>query len=135
MKPMNQRLIQASRRIDFVWRFVAPFIVSSRSNRDDSPRSILVVDLHLIGDLVLLIPLLASLRRAHPDAHIALLAGPWAAPIVLPEGLVDQHVSFVAPWVRRNGLIAGMASTVRVTRNLRLQSWDWAIDVRGDIRQ
>jgi ADP-heptose:LPS heptosyltransferase len=135
MKPMNQHLIRVARRINFVWRFVAPLIVSRQSGRDGNPKSLLVVDLHLIGDMVLLIPLLESLRRCHPNAHIALLAGPWAASIVLPQGLVDEHVPFVAPWVRPKRLLPGLASTAQLLRRLRRRRWDWAIDVRGDVRQ
>jgi ADP-heptose:LPS heptosyltransferase len=135
MKPMNQRLIRSSRRINFVWRFVAPLIVSRQSNRDANPKSILVVDLHLIGDMVLLVPLLASLRQAHPDARITLLAGPWAASIVLPENIVDEHVPFVAGWVKRRGWISSLTSTAKLIRHLRRRRWDWAIDVRGDVRQ
>jgi ADP-heptose:LPS heptosyltransferase len=135
MKPLNQRLVRVARKIDFVWRFVAPLIVSTHSNRDGNPRSILVVDLHLIGDMVLLIPLLERLRRGNPDAHIALLAGPWAADIVLPEHLVDEHVPFVARWVKRKTFVSALASTVQLIRRLRRKRWDWAIDVRGDIRQ
>ena len=135
MKPLNERLIRVSRRIDFVWRFAAPLMVSSQSNRDANPKSILVVDLHLIGDMVLLIPLLDSLRRGNPGAHITLLAGPWAADVVLPENLVDEHMPFVARWVKPQGLISALASTARLIRDLRRRRWDWAIDVRGDVRQ
>jgi ADP-heptose:LPS heptosyltransferase len=135
MKPMNQHLVRTARRIDFVWRFAAPLIVSRQSNRDNSPKSILVVDLHLIGDMVLLIPLLESLRRENPEAHITLLAGPWAANIVLPQNVVDEHVPFVARWVKPQGRISALASTARLIRCLRRRRWDWAIDIRGDIRQ
>jgi ADP-heptose:LPS heptosyltransferase len=135
MRPLNQRLVRAARRINFVWPLVAPFIVSQQINRDDHPKSLLVVDLHLIGDMVLLIPLLECLRRGNPAAHIALLAGPWAADIVVPEGLVDEHVPLVAPWVKRSGLLSALANMSRLICDLRRRRWDWAIDVRGDVRQ
>ena len=106
MKPLNQRLVRAARRINFVWRFLAPMIVSGQSNRDAYPKSILVVDLHLIGDMVLLVPLPSCLRHSHPDARIVFPARPWAAGIVLPENFVDEHVLFVAPWVKRRGLLS-----------------------------
>ncbi|NWG16538.1 MAG: WecB/TagA/CpsF family glycosyltransferase [Chloroflexi bacterium] len=51
---------------------------------------VLVVQLADIGDLILSTPALAALRQARPDAHITLLAGAHAAPVVRGLPLVDD---------------------------------------------
>jgi N-acetylglucosaminyldiphosphoundecaprenol N-acetyl-beta-D-mannosaminyltransferase len=50
---------------------------------------ILAVQWADIGDLILTTPALSALRQAHPQAHIALLTSPHAAPLVEGTGLVD----------------------------------------------
>jgi exopolysaccharide biosynthesis WecB/TagA/CpsF family protein len=54
---------------------------------------ILLVQLADIGDLVLTTPAIAVLREAHPDAHMALLTTPHAAPVI-PDGLVNDVILF-----------------------------------------
>ncbi|MEL6269771.1 MAG: WecB/TagA/CpsF family glycosyltransferase [Chloroflexota bacterium] len=56
-------------------------------------RRILCVQLADIGDLILTTPALRALRDALPDAHIALLTTPHAAPII-PDALVDEIITF-----------------------------------------
>lgn len=55
---------------------------------------VLVVQLADIGDLILSTPALAALRQARPDAHITLLAGAHAAPVVGGLPLVDEIITF-----------------------------------------
>jgi ADP-heptose:LPS heptosyltransferase len=65
---------------------------------------------------------------------VALLAGPWAAPLLESERLVDEIIQFKAPWaVYRQGWL-GLVGTLRALREIRKQHWDWAIDARGDVR-
>ena len=135
MKTLNPKLTALSRRLNPVWR---PFAWMLRLPRPAQPTSpphrILIVELHLIGDIIMLIPLLRAVRRTFPEAHVALLAGPWAAPLLESERLVDEIIPFKAPWaVYRQGW-RGLAGTVRALREIRRQRWDWAIDTRGDVR-
>jgi ADP-heptose:LPS heptosyltransferase len=93
-----------------------------------------VVDLHLLGDIVMLIPLLRVIRRCHPHAHIGLVAGPWARDILADNGLVDEFITLRAPWVCRGRGIAAIRELLAAIRASRARSWDWGIDVRGDVR-
>src|SRR5208337_1579317 len=98
------------------------------------PRSILLVDLHLIGDMVMLIPLLRVIRRYHPNAHLGLIAGPWGPTILADTGLVDEFISLRAPWVSKGRGVEGIGAVLRAIRASRARVWDWGIDVRGDAR-
>jgi len=134
MKVMNPRLVRVARRLDFIWRALR-VLYAPRSLRRDAPvRSILVVDLHLVGDMVMLLPLLASLRRRYPDARISLLAGPWCEVALAGTDTVDEVVPYAAGWVKYQSLGPSIRGFWRTLTRLRRSEWDVGIDVRGDIR-
>lgn len=96
---------------------------------------ILVMDCHLIGDIVLLIPFLSALRSKYPRAHIALIAGPWAK-IVLKgnDELIDEFFELEAPWVKKNRGF-WITRVFKLMRSIMSSRWDIAIEMRGDFRQ
>src|SRR6202011_4879186 len=99
MKHHNERLAAWSRRLDPVWWLAARALrVSRAADAPAAPGSILLVELHLLGDMVMLIPLLRVIRRCHPCAHIGLMAGPWARDVLGETGLVDEFIDLRAPW-------------------------------------
>ena len=132
MKQLNFRLVQAVKVFDPLWRL---FALLPRRNKNEIIFNILVVDLHLIGDIVMLQPLLAAIRFKYPSAYIALVAGSWAKQILANENSVDEYIQFNAAWViKKRNLIKSFSSTFGLIKNLRKREWDLCIDVRGDIR-
>ncbi len=135
MKHHNETLHRLSRRLDPIWWLVSRVL---RLRRDaagtGSPESILVVHMHLLGDVVMLIPFLRVIRRYHPQAHVALMAGHWAQAILADTYLVDEFIPMRAPWVVRGQGIAGLRGLVRAVRTSRRRTWDWGVDMRGDVR-
>jgi heptosyltransferase-2 len=98
------------------------------------PRRILVLESHLIGDQVLMLPLLEALSQAYPEAELHVLANPWLSELVDP--MPDRWVFHpcVIPWssyVYRPRTWMALGSVVRSLRSL---DFDLAIDVRGDLR-
>ena len=63
-----------------------------RARREDSVRRVLVAHNLLLGDTIMLTPLLAKLRARHRDAEIVLLAAPAVAPLYAgrPYGVVAR---------------------------------------------
>src|SRR5688572_25520506 len=53
---------------------------------------VLVVRLRLIGDVVFTTPVIGALRRAWPDAHLAYLIEPAAAPVVRHHPDLDEVI-------------------------------------------
>lgn len=53
---------------------------------------ILIIKLAAIGDVVMATPAFATIRRKHPAAHITLLVGAWAAPIVERDPSFDEMI-------------------------------------------
>jgi heptosyltransferase II len=138
MKVMNLGLVRQARLIDPLWGVLA-FLrrlwqPAPRSAAPGARLSILVLDLHLIGDAVMLLPFLAALRRRHPGSHITVISGPWNRPVLAGEASLDHVVEFTAPWVKGQGLRASWSAARSLVRTLRSQRWDIGIDMRGDIR-
>lgn len=135
MKHHNEGLHALSRRLDPVWWLIARLLGLARLGVGPVlPRSILLLDLHLLGDIVMLVPLLRVIRRCHPAAHVGLMAGPWARSILADSGLVDEFIVLRAPWNIKGQGTAGMRAVLRALRAARARDWDWGIDVRGDVR-
>lgn len=135
VKLVNTTLASLSRRLDPLWWLTARALrLRPHAAQPAAPKSILLVDLHLLGDVVMLIPLLRVVRRFHPDAHLSLVAGPWGREILASTGLVDEFITLRAPWVSKGQGAAGIMAVLRTIRALRMQTWDWGIDVRGDVR-
>jgi ADP-heptose:LPS heptosyltransferase len=59
-----------------------------------SPARILLVRLSAIGDIVFASPLVAVVRRAWPDAHIAWLAQPECAPLLRHHPDLDEVIEW-----------------------------------------
>ncbi len=90
---------------------------------------ILLLRLREIGDVVFTTPAVRALRKRFPDAHIAYVVEPHAAPIVQSNRHLDEVI--VAP--RRRGL-GGAAVDIALGRRLRAARFDLAIDFHGGPR-
>jgi len=118
-----------------VARAVRGRLVRGASVRDgDDPRVILLVQLDHLGDAVLTVPMLSSLRRRYPQASIEVLAGPWNHAVFEAAPEVDRiHVSRVNRFARdaRRRLL-WIPAVFWWGLKLRRRRVDLAIDVRGD---
>jgi lipopolysaccharide heptosyltransferase II len=87
--------------------------------------NILLVRLREIGDVVFTTPALRAIRQRFPDARIAYLVEPLAAPVVASSRHIDELI--VAPR-------AGLIPDIRLGLRLRAQRYDLAIDFHGGPR-
>lgn len=133
MKPLNSRKAALARLLAPVWWILG--CCFRRTHITHPPASILIFDFHLIGDIVILTPLLRALRQAYPDAYIALVSGPWAKEILCGTTWVDEIISFTAPWVKYHQGWRGWSRCLDLVLLLRRKKWDLGIEVRGDVRQ
>ncbi len=102
--------------------------MKSRTFHPESVRSILVMRLYFLGDVVLATPVLEALKRRFPDARLTVLAKKRAAAvltanpnvdeIVLYDGVADYHMP------RRQW---------RLALRLRRERFDLAVDLSGNL--
>ena len=110
-------------------------MMASRSNVRSSPRRILLVRLSAIGDIVFASPLIASLRRAYPNARIAWLVQPECASLLAHHPDLDQVIAWPLPrWRRRwrqRQLLSLLKEVVSAIQALRAERFDLALDLQG----
>jgi lipopolysaccharide heptosyltransferase II len=90
---------------------------------------ILLVRLRQIGDVVFTTPAIRAIRDAHPDAHIAYVVEPAAAPVVHH----NPHLTEVIVAPRGRG-VAGLLADLRLGGRLRRARFDVVIDFHGGPR-
>lgn len=97
-------------------------------SKPDAPR-ILLVRLRLIGDVAFTTPILRALRRRFPDAHIAYVVEPSAAPVIAG----NPHVNELLVIPKRSG-IARLRDDFAMAQRLRRGRFDIALDLHGGPR-
>jgi len=100
-----------------------------------APERILIIKPSSLGDIVHALPVLAGLRRAYPDAHIAWLAASAFAPLLDGNPLLDEVIPFDR---RRYGKMwRSPRATVafwRLVALLRRSRFDLVLDLQGLLR-
>jgi lipopolysaccharide heptosyltransferase II len=96
---------------------------------EQQPVKILLLRLRLIGDVVFTTPIIRALRRTYPDAHLAYLVEPEAAPVVINNPHLDDVL--IAPRTRGARRVL---DDVALARRLRRARFDVAIDMHGGPR-
>ena len=132
MKYFNKRKQAVINLFYPLFKILGFFLGKKLWAKKDKYNSILVVDLHMIGDIVMLIPLLKELKNKYPESNLSLLSGSWA-PVVLKELNIDNFFILDAPWVKSN-TISSWLNLFRTIVKLRKFKWELTIDVRGDLR-
>jgi len=102
----------------------------------DPPRSILLVKLSAIGDVVHTLPLLEVLRENFPQAKIDWLVEEEASPIIRGHKGIDRViVSLRKSWQKRllspKGRFSLVSEVRRFVRELRTHEYDLVIDLQG----
>jgi len=85
-------------------------------------RKILVRAANWVGDAVMTLPALASIREGFPQGHISILAKPWVTDLFSPNPLVDQVIVYESP-----GKHEGIRGKLRLAQELKKEGFDLAI--------
>jgi ADP-heptose:LPS heptosyltransferase len=131
----------AFRLLDRVGAVAAPLIKTAWPPRPASGKPvqrILVIELWLLGDAVLMTPILRALRDRFPGAEITVLVKPHAEELLRESELADHVIKFDFPWTADADKYKPSRYDRRVMsdliRQLREQHFDLAIDGRMDVR-
>ncbi len=97
--------------------------------------NILVLDFNMIGDMVMLVPLLRILKNNAPQARITLVCGSWGRAVLQDQGLVDE---FVVCNSRLMSFSKSIKEEFRLARKaiktVNRKNYDIALEPRGDLR-
>lgn len=100
-----------------------------------APRRILIIKPSSLGDVVHGLPVLAGLRRAYPDAHIAWLIGSTFAPLLAGHPLLDEVIPFDRRHFGRMWFSPrSFLDFWRFVGEIRRRRFDCVIDLQGLFR-
>ena len=86
-------------------------------------KSILIITLSNIGDVILTTPVIASLRSIFPREKFTVVVGPKAADLLKGSRLIDR----VLVYDKR----ADLSHKLKLVRELREEFYEWVIDLRN----
>jgi lipopolysaccharide heptosyltransferase II len=90
---------------------------------------ILLIRLRLIGDVVFTTPVIRALRRRFPDARLAYLVEPHAAPVVAHNPHLDEVILASRPEAKGR-----LRTDFALGRRLRAKRFDLVVDLHGGPR-
>jgi heptosyltransferase I len=102
------------------------------SNRDF--KSILLIKLSAVGDVVHTIPVLNKLRRRYPRAQIDWLVTPAIAELLQHHPAITSIIEFEREAWSKPWRLAPFASYARLAAELRRRAYDLVIDMHGQFR-
>jgi ADP-heptose:LPS heptosyltransferase len=139
MRVFNPRKVRYAKVIDTILGSMYRITHGKRTAKSagistPEPKRILVIESHLIGDVVMALPALKALRRRFPSSRITLAAGGWASQLLSDQNVVDGFAEIRFPWSTYDYSWSNLKSMFAVLADLRGSPWDLGIDLRGDIR-
>ena len=90
-------------------------------------KSILVIKLGAIGDVILIVPSLRLLRNNFPDAHISVLIGPESMHVLKNCPYIDELILY-----DRKGRDRGLKGLFKTAGILRRKNFDMSIDFQNN---
>ncbi|RIV17782.1 glycosyltransferase family 9 protein [Fibrisoma montanum] len=97
-----------------------------------SPQRIAVLRAIKLGDLLCAVPAFRALRQAYPDAHIALIALPWAREFVERyHHLFDEFITFPG-WPGLPEQPLDVAKSVAFLQEMQTRQWDLVFQMQGN---
>jgi ADP-heptose:LPS heptosyltransferase len=96
-----------------------------------NPRNILVIDFGQLGDVVLSLPALRSIRERFPQARITVAVGSPGAPIVDLSGYADATLVVDRVALRDGPKPLSIMRIARIVKDVRRAQFDFVIDLHS----
>lgn len=113
--------------------FPRPKIKFSRLE-NEIPEKILIVRVAYIGDVILSIPAIKSIRAKFPESKIYLLTNPASSELLKKNKDIDEFIPFTPFWFYKGNFIKRFCEYIKILGYLKRQKFDLAVDLRADIR-
>ncbi len=98
--------------------------------KSDNIKKILLIRFGSLGDVVLTLPVISTVRRSFPDAYIAMLVGEKSADIVSADDRLDEVIVIQ----REKKGLKGLSETFRIEKFIREKHFDVSIDMQRKFR-
>ena len=97
-------------------------------------KTILVTEYHRIGDVIIIAPILKSIKFQFPNAKIILICNESAKELADYLKLADEVIGVSVPWTNWGWSFLEWYKIRSFAKSLRSLSIDLGIDFKGDIR-
>jgi len=121
-------------RLIWPFYFFCNLYRKSYSLNDENINSILICQYHRIGDVFLIAPVLRSLKKRYPQAHIILLCCQGAEKLSRDLKFADEVIGVEVPWTNWEWSLIKWIKARSFARDFRKRDIDIAIDFKGDLR-
>ena len=95
---------------------------------------VLVLGMLLIGDTIMYIPVLRTIKKNFPFAKITLICGKTEKTILEEQGLIDEFILVKSPWITYDYSLKNIINFFSTINIINKKYYDLAIDFRGDWR-
>jgi len=97
-------------------------------------KTILVTEYHRIGDVIIIAPILRSIKLKFPNSKIILLCNESAKELAEYLKLADKIIGISVPWTNWSWSFLEWYKIRSFAKSLRLLGVDLGVDFKGDIR-
>jgi lipopolysaccharide heptosyltransferase II len=138
MPKFNEQKLKKLKRIDALIRSIYLFPKTKKQINTvikTDVEEIIVLAFLLIGDTVMYIPALRTLKRNFPNAKLTLVGGKLVETILQGQNLVDNFIVANCPWISPfDKSLKSIFSFFSSLTEINKKKYDLAIDFRGDWR-
>ncbi|MFX1552328.1 MAG: glycosyltransferase family 9 protein [Promethearchaeota archaeon] len=129
--PFKRRVVSL---VDNVGSF---FFGRRNGDRAEAIKSILVIRLDHLGDVLLTTPAIRCLKKQFPQARITMVIKEWSLEAIKNNPHIENIIIFNPFWTiasKEEKKSEGVGGIYHLTRLLRKERFDLAIDFKGDVR-
>jgi len=102
---------------------------------DINVKVILVNEYHRIGDVIIITPILRSLKKKYPKAELILICNKQVQNLAIHHNLADTIIGIDAPWTNWDWSLSKWCSKIFFfSKVVRKKNVDIAFSFKGDIR-
>jgi lipopolysaccharide heptosyltransferase II len=127
-------------KLRFVDGFLKKIYVRPKNKKSYPPldrnkvQNIIVLGMMMIGDTVMMLPALRTIRNNFPNAKLCLVCNTMVKTVLENESLIDHYFIVNSPWLSKNYSFNVLTKFVFSLTKINEIKYDLAIDFRGDWR-
>ena len=102
--------------------------------KETTINKILILEYHRIGDAIMILGVLRSLRENYPNSKITLVCNSEAFQLMKNFNIVDNLIPISTPWTDWDFTLTKVSKVLSLIKRLKKQNFDLAFSFKGDIR-
>ena len=95
---------------------------------------ILILEYHRIGDVIMILDVLRSLKVKYPNSKITLVCNLEAFQLIKSFNIADNLIPISIPWTDWDFTFTKILKVLSLIKRLKKQNFDLAFSFKGDVR-